>query len=246
MPRFLTTLALALAAAVGPLPVAAPLAAQRLGKPVARPKLRDVPDTNDAQAYFDAGVRVFRDDPAAAADAFYWAARINPGWGDPLYGRRVALLAQKRNLMQAVMTGNRRSRPELLALDTLQARALMLNPFLYRRLDGGASRADARPLPAALRPVLVFGRVPLFYFLLHFLIIHLLAVAVSAVRYGSVRGMFESPSLDRFPITQPPGWPLSLPWVYAAWAAVVVLAYPACRWYAALKARSTNRWLSYL
>jgi hypothetical protein len=92
----------------------------------------------------------------------------------------------------------------------------------------------------------VFGRVPLFYFLLHFLIIHLLAVAVSAVRYGSVRAMFESPSLDRFPITQPPGWPLPLPWVYAVWAAVVVLAYPACRWYAARKARTTSRWLSYL
>jgi tetratricopeptide (TPR) repeat protein len=135
MRRLLTISALALIAAAGALPMPRPLAAQRLGKPVARPKLREVTDTNDAQAYFDAGVKQFRDNPAAAADAFYWAARINPGWGDPLYGRRVALLSQKRNLMQAIMTGNRRSRPELLELDTLQARALMLNPFLYRRLD---------------------------------------------------------------------------------------------------------------
>jgi uncharacterized membrane protein len=124
--------------------------------------------------------------------------------------------------------------------------ALLVLLALDRRLDGRTAGGDARPLPAALRPVLVIGRVPLFYFLLHFLVIHLLAVAVSAVRFGSVRGMFESPSLDRFPITQPPGWPLPLPWVYAAWAAVVVLAYPACRWYAALKARSTSPWLGYL
>jgi Flp pilus assembly protein TadD len=136
MRRLLALSVLALAAATAPLLMAPPLAAQRLGKPADRPKLRDVTDTNDAQAYFDAGVKAFRTDPGYAADAFYWAARIAPAWGDPLYGRRVALLSQKRNLLQAVMSGNRRSRPELLALDTLQARALMLNPFLYRRLDG--------------------------------------------------------------------------------------------------------------
>ncbi|MBV9879327.1 MAG: DUF1624 domain-containing protein [Gemmatirosa sp.] len=134
--------------------------------------------------------------------------------------------------------------PSLLFLLMTLGPALLVLRALDRRLDHGG--ADARPLPAALRPVLVFGRVPLFYFLLHFLIVHLLAVVVSAVRYGSVRGMFESPTLDRFPITQPPGWPLPLPWVYAAWVTVVLLAYPACWWYAALKARSTSRWLSYL
>jgi hypothetical protein len=88
--------------------------------------------------------------------------------------------------------------------------------------------------------------VPLFYYLLHVALIHALAVAVCAARYGSVRWMFESPSLDRFPVTQPPGWPLSLPWVYGVWALVVVLAYPCCRWYAAVKARRTDAWLSYL
>ena len=82
--------------------LAAPaLAAQ---KPVHRPKLRDVTDTNDAQAYYDQGIQRFRDDPDFAADAFYWAARINPGSGDALYARRAALLAQKRTLLSAFMT----------------------------------------------------------------------------------------------------------------------------------------------
>ena len=134
MRRILTITAIALTAAMVIIPVAPPLEAQRLGKPVARPKLRDVTDTNDAQAYFDAGLRAFGNDPGYAADAFYWAARINPGWGDPLYGRRAAILAQKQGLLNQMMNGNRRSR-ELIALDSLHARALMLNPFLYRRLD---------------------------------------------------------------------------------------------------------------
>src|SRR5205823_13766272 len=87
MRRLLTMLALALAATVAPL-VAAPLMAQKLAESIPRPKLRDVTDTNDAQAYFDAVIQRFRSDPRYAADAFYWATRLNPGWADPLYGRR--------------------------------------------------------------------------------------------------------------------------------------------------------------
>lgn len=130
--------------------------------------------------------------------------------------------------------------PSLLFLLMTLGPALLALRWLDGRLAAG------RPLPAALRPVLVFGRVPLFYFLLHFALIHLLAVVVSAVRFHTARGMFESPTLDRFPVTQPPGWPAPLPWVYVAWITVIVLAYPCCRWYAALKARYPGGWLRYL
>jgi len=105
---------------------------------------------------------------------------------------------------------------------------------------------ERRPLPAALRPVLVFGRVPLFYFMLHVLIIHLIALVRSAVVFGGVHWVFESPTIDKFPITQPPGWPLGLPWVYASWVLVVLLAHPCCRWYAGLRTRRPGGWLSYL
>jgi hypothetical protein len=47
-------------------------------------------------------------------------------------------------------------------------------------------------------------------------------------------------------VTQPPGWPAPLPVVYLVWLTVVLLAYPACRWYARIKAQSRNPWLSYL
>ncbi len=86
----------------------------------------------------------------------------------------------------------------------------------------------------------------MFYYLLHFTVLHLLAVLTAQVRFGAVHWMFESPSPDRFPVTQPPGWPASLPVVYLYWIAVVLLVYPACRWYAALKGRRNDPWLSYL
>jgi uncharacterized membrane protein len=100
--------------------------------------------------------------------------------------------------------------------------------------------------PRWLRPALVFGKVPMFYYLLHIPLIHLLAIVVCYARYGQVHWMFESPSRDKFPVTPPPGWGFSLPTVYLIWAVVVVALYPLCRWFATLKQRRTDAWLSYL
>ena len=100
--------------------------------------------------------------------------------------------------------------------------------------------------PRWLRPALTFGQVPMFYYILHPLLLHLLAVGICYARYGAVHWMFESPSVDRFPITPPPGWGFSLPIVYLIWVSVVVALYPLCRWYGALKQRRSDVWLSYL
>ena len=100
--------------------------------------------------------------------------------------------------------------------------------------------------PRSLRPTLVFGRVPLFYFMLHLPLIHLLAVIVCLGRYHDAHWMFESPTLDQFPFTRPPGWGYSLPVVYGVWIVVVLTLFPLCRWFATLKAQRTDSWLSYL
>ena len=105
--------------------------------------------------------------------------------------------------------------------------------------------SDART-PSLLQPASVVGKVPLFYFVLHLSLIHLLAVVVCYARYGTAHWMFESPRLDQYPITPPPGWGYSLPIVYVVWAIVVVALYPLCRWYARVKARRSVWWLSYL
>ena len=95
-------------------------------------------------------------------------------------------------------------------------------------------------------PALIVGRVPMFYYIGHVIVIHTLAFLAALIRFGQVRNVFQSPTLDRFPITQPPGWPLSLPWVYLIWISVLVILYPVCRWYARVKLESGNPWLSYL
>ena len=121
----------------------------------------------------------------------------------------------------------------LFLLMTLGPALLML-----RALDGGT--------PGWLRPARVFGAVPLFYYGMHILLLHLGAVAASLARYGTARPMLESPDLGSFPVTQPPGWPAPLPVVWLIWIAAVTLLYPLCRWFAEVKRRRRDAWLSYL
>jgi uncharacterized membrane protein len=117
---------------------------------------------------------------------------------------------------------------------------MTLGPALLflRATDGGA--------PRWLRPALVIGKVPFFYYALHFALIHALATIVCFARLGSAHWMFESPDLAHYPFSAPPGWGFSLVTVYAVWALVVATMYLPCRWFAGIKARRTNPWLSYL
>jgi hypothetical protein len=86
------------------------------------------------------------------------------------------------------------------------------------------------------------GRVPLFFWLLHVPLIHLIALGFSAARYGEV-----IPWLVRNPPTPlPEGYGYGLPVVYVVTLAVILLLYPACVWFADLKRRRRDPWLEYL
>src|SRR5262249_52818153 len=82
------------------------------------------------------------------------------------------------------------------------------------------------------RAVLTLGRVPLFYFLLQWYVIHGLAVLAGVVRGLPVAWLFSSAALG----PPPEGWALGLLGVYAAWAVVLAVLYLPCRWFAAVKA----------
>ena len=95
--------------------------------------------------------------------------------------------------------------------------------------------------PRSLRPAVTIGKVPLFYYVLHFFLIHLLAVLVCYAQNGSAHWMFESPDLAHYPFSPPPGWGYSLPVVYLIWGGVVLAMYPLCRWFAGVKQRRKER-----
>ena len=92
------------------------------------------------------------------------------------------------------------------------------------------------------RALVTLGRVPLFYYLLQWYVIHGLAVVASLVRGFPVGWLFFAD----FPPVPPDGWVMGLPGVYAVWALVLALLYLPCRWFAGVKARHPGGWLSYL
>ena len=86
----------------------------------------------------------------------------------------------------------------------------------------------------------LIGRVPLFYYVLHLGVIHALALII-----GTLAGFEPTAFLTAWPFF-PRGWGYGLPVIFAVWAAVVLALYPACRWYAAVKADRPGSWLRYL
>jgi uncharacterized membrane protein len=98
---------------------------------------------------------------------------------------------------------------------------------------------------AAARVLAAFGRVPLFYYLLHIPTIHAAALVVSLVREGRINPWL----FGNHPMMPPPvpvGYVWSLSLLYLVVAIVVAVLYGPCVWFARVKARRPNSSLRYL
>jgi len=106
-------------------------------KPPRRPSLPSGSDTCDANAYYRYGVMILRGDPSSAAAAFYWAERLAPTTAVAYYGERIARLIDDPYLLRGYVEDNRHvlESAEARRLDSLQLRALTLDPFFPQRLD---------------------------------------------------------------------------------------------------------------
>jgi uncharacterized membrane protein len=92
--------------------------------------------------------------------------------------------------------------------------------------------------------LLVFGRVPLFYYLLHIPLIHCSALMLNVLRTGAThQEWYATAPYDYIPDAD--RWTLGL--LYLAWVIDLVILYVACRWYARYKAaHPEKKWLRYL
>ncbi|MEO7835562.1 MAG: heparan-alpha-glucosaminide N-acetyltransferase domain-containing protein [Ginsengibacter sp.] len=89
--------------------------------------------------------------------------------------------------------------------------------------------------------VSVYGRVPFFYFLVHFFLIHLICMILFFAK-----GHTLAQANTGFLHFQAPDAGVSLGMVYVIWIAVVVVLYPVCKKYDRLKSSHKKWWLSYL
>ena len=91
----------------------------------------------------------------------------------------------------------------------------------------------------------VFGRVPLFYYFLHILIIHLTAMLVLIITGGNWKDMILNNQI--FETDRLATYGYSLWVVYLIWICILLLIYPLCKWYMKYKYNNRDKWwLSYL
>lgn len=94
-----------------------------------------------------------------------------------------------------------------------------------------------------LKPVMVYGKTPLFYFVVHFFVIHLLTtIAFFATGHG-VADISDPASPFLF---RPAAFGFSIGVTYLFWLAVILIMYFPCKWYAQYKSSHHYWWLSYL
>lgn len=92
------------------------------------------------------------------------------------------------------------------------------------------------------RALVTFGRVPLFFYLLQWPVAHAMGLLLSLAAGKPTSHFFGMPGF-----TPPqPGAGFSLGVSYLCWLAGVALLYPLCRWFAGVKQRRDDWWLSYL
>ncbi len=120
--------------------------------------------------------------------------------------------------------------PSLLFLMMTLGPAIAILPFL-ERWEG--KLADF---------IVVFGRVPLFFYVIHLYLIHLLALIAAKHSLGTFRFLISNFPPNGFP----PSYGYSLPVIFVIWILVVFVLYFPCKWYARLKKKSGNPLLSYL
>jgi uncharacterized membrane protein len=123
--------------------------------------------------------------------------------------------------------------PSLLFLLLTLGAAMLALPWFERMREGWFARV-----------MMTFGRVPLFFYLGQWLAVHGLAVLASLLAGKPIGWLFVTPLAQ--PRPNPGNLGFSLWMVYALWLLGLLLLYPLCRWFAELKRRRRDWWLSYL
>ena len=91
--------------------------------------------------------------------------------------------------------------------------------------------------------VSVYGRVPFFYFVVHFFILHLTSMIIYFLRGHTFAETMDDPIITKF-VKGGEGFSLTI--VYIIWLAVVLVMYPLCKWYDRYKTiHKEKKWLSY-
>lgn len=172
------------------------------------------------------------------ATALFILIRAINVYGDPAHWSR-----QKNFVFTVLSFVNTTKYPPSLQFLLMTLGPALLALWWFESSAGEPARAS---VVARFRKALVtFGRVPLFFYLLQWYTAHLIAIVIGLIAGQPVAWQWLSP-IDKFTSPPPAGVGFSLWVVYLCWIAGVLMLYPLCKWFACVKARRRDWWLSYL
>jgi uncharacterized membrane protein len=150
-----------------------------------------------------------------------------------VYGEQIPFVTQKNGVFTLLSFLNTSKYPPSLLFVLMTLGPAMLALAWFERTGRG-------PVGRAL---VTYGRVPLFFYILQWLISHSLGIVFSLMAGKPIAHLLAFPGSVR-PVPQGAGFGLAV--VYLAWVLGIAISYPLCRWFAGVKRRRTDWWLSYL
>jgi uncharacterized membrane protein len=163
-----------------------------------------------------------------AATALFIVMRAIDAYGDP------SKWSQQKNIVYTALSFLNTSKypPSLLFLLMTLGLAILALVFFE---SGSGNRVR--------QFFVTFGRVPLFFYILQWFAAHIISILLHLAFGKPIGWLFQSPmSFGHVP----PEAGFNLGVVYLTWIIGVLLVYPLCRWFAGLKQRRRDWWLSYL
>jgi uncharacterized membrane protein len=155
--------------------------------------------------------------------AAFVVLRVYNGYGDP----RPWLWQESHIFTLLSFLDTTKYPPSLLyLLMTLGLMLLLLSAFERQQARMGVTSVY----------LITFGRVPLFFYLLHLFAIHALVIIFAFAMHQDISQFLTSFS------SFPSWWGFSLPIIYLIWMGVIFLLYPVCEWFAKLKSRHKGSW----
>jgi predicted acyltransferase len=125
---------------------------------------------------------------------------------------------------------------------SLQFLLMTIGPSLL--LLSWLDRSGQQPfIKEPTNPFLVFGRVPMFFYILHLYVIHLLAIARAYIFRQPVDWLWHG---SFWMNNTPESYGHGLSFIYTMRLLTVAMLYLPCCWFSKLKQRRKDRWLSYL
>jgi uncharacterized membrane protein len=154
-----------------------------------------------------------------------------------IYGNPSDWTIQKTTAMTIVSFFNVQKYPPSLLFLMMTLGPAMIALSMWDRLNNGETQTGLK------KALITYGRVPLFFYLLQWPTAHAAGLLLTLAVGKDPGHYFREPGPGQ---NVPPDAGFDLWVVYVAWIAGALLLYPVCRWYASVKARRRDWWLSYL